>query len=93
MAQRYLPSRKWIAATQPSEGLQARFAAAHPARTRLEMDRRQRCERDRKLLELLDKEGIRPALPLTVEARNYDQTVSLGVNRRQVCQRKESGGL
>jgi len=41
-------------------------------------------ERDRKLLEFFDEEGIRPGVPVTVEARNYDGTVSLSVNRRQI---------
>jgi len=41
-------------------------------------------ERDRKLLEFFDKEGIRPGVPVSVEARNYDGTVSLAVNRRQI---------
>jgi DtxR family Mn-dependent transcriptional regulator len=39
-------------------------------------------ERDRKLLEFLENEGIRPGAQLHVEARNYDGTVSLAVDRR-----------
>ncbi len=41
-------------------------------------------ERDRKLLEFFAKEGIRPGVRLAVEARNYDGTVSLAVDRRQI---------
>jgi DtxR family Mn-dependent transcriptional regulator len=41
-------------------------------------------ERDRKLLEFFEKEGIRPGARLTVETRNYDGTVSLAVDRRQI---------
>jgi len=41
-------------------------------------------ERDRKLLEFFDKEGIRPGVRLAVEARNYDGTVSLQVDKRQI---------
>ena len=41
-------------------------------------------ERDRKLLEFFAKEGIRPGVRLAVEARNYDGTVSLSVDRRQI---------
>jgi DtxR family Mn-dependent transcriptional regulator len=41
-------------------------------------------ERDRKLLEFFDREGIRPSVRIGVEAQNYDGTVSLSVGRRQV---------
>jgi DtxR family transcriptional regulator, Mn-dependent transcriptional regulator len=41
-------------------------------------------ERDRKLLEFFDQEGIRPGVRVAVEARNYDGTVSLLVNKRQI---------
>ena len=41
-------------------------------------------ERDRKLLEFFDQEGIRPGIRLTVEARNYDGTVSLSVGKRAI---------
>ena len=41
-------------------------------------------ERDRKLLEFFDKEGIRPGVSIGVETRNYDGTVSLSVNKRQI---------
>lgn len=36
-------------------------------------------ERDRKLLEFFDQEGIRPGAHIAVKARNYDGTVSLTV--------------
>jgi DtxR family transcriptional regulator, Mn-dependent transcriptional regulator len=41
-------------------------------------------ERDRQLLEFLDKEGLRPGVRIAVEARNYDGTVSLSVDKRQI---------
>ena len=41
-------------------------------------------ERDRKLLEFLDSEGIRPGVRIGVEARNYDGTVSLLVGERPI---------
>ncbi len=41
-------------------------------------------ERDRKLLEFFDKEGIRPGVRIRVEARNYDGTVSLSVGSREI---------
>jgi DtxR family transcriptional regulator, iron-dependent repressor len=41
-------------------------------------------ERDRKLLEFLEKEGLRPGVRIAVEARNYDGTVSLSVAKRQI---------
>jgi DtxR family transcriptional regulator, Mn-dependent transcriptional regulator len=41
-------------------------------------------ERDRKLLEFFDQEGIRPGVRVTVEARNYDGTVSLAVGKRAI---------
>jgi DtxR family Mn-dependent transcriptional regulator len=41
-------------------------------------------ERDRKLLEFFDQEGIRPGARIRVEARNYDGTVSLAVEKRQI---------
>ncbi|HWX55747.1 MAG TPA: metal-dependent transcriptional regulator [Verrucomicrobiae bacterium] len=40
-------------------------------------------ERDRKLLEFFEKEGIRPGTRLTVQARNYDGTVSLTVSNKK----------
>jgi DtxR family transcriptional regulator, iron-dependent repressor len=41
-------------------------------------------ERDRQLLEFFEKEGIRPGVRVRVEARNYDGTVSLEVEKRQI---------
>ena len=41
-------------------------------------------ERDRKLLEFLEKEGLRPGVHVAVEARNYDGTVSLSVDKHQI---------
>jgi DtxR family transcriptional regulator, Mn-dependent transcriptional regulator len=41
-------------------------------------------ERDRKLLEFFEKERIRPGTLLIVEARNYDGTVSLSVDKHQI---------
>ncbi|HVH87507.1 MAG TPA: metal-dependent transcriptional regulator [Terriglobales bacterium] len=41
-------------------------------------------ERDRKLLEFFESEGIRPDAKLFIEARNYDGTVSLGVGPRHI---------
>ena len=41
-------------------------------------------ERDRKLLEFFEQEGIRPGVRLHVEARNYDGTVSLSVAKRHI---------
>jgi DtxR family Mn-dependent transcriptional regulator len=41
-------------------------------------------ERDRKLLEFLDKEGLRPGTRIAVEGRNYDGTVSVSLDQRQI---------
>lgn len=41
-------------------------------------------ERDRKLLEFFEKEGLRPGARIGVEARNYDGTVSLSMGKRQI---------
>ncbi len=41
-------------------------------------------ERDRKLLEFFDQEGVRPGVRLSVEARNYDGTVSLSIGKRAI---------
>jgi len=41
-------------------------------------------ERDRKLLEFFEKEGIRPGVRVVIEARNYDGTVSLSVGSREI---------
>ena len=39
-------------------------------------------ERDRKLLEFFEAEGIRPGTRITVKSRNYDGTVSLSANEK-----------
>jgi len=39
-------------------------------------------ERDRRLLEFLERKGIRPGISLAVQARNYDGTVSLTIGRK-----------
>ena len=41
-------------------------------------------ERDRKLLEFFDQEGLRPGVRFRVDARNYDGTISLHLNKRQI---------
>jgi DtxR family Mn-dependent transcriptional regulator len=41
-------------------------------------------ERDRKLLEFFEQEGIRPGVRMTVEARNYDGTISLNVGKGHI---------
>jgi len=41
-------------------------------------------ERERKLLEFFDKEGIRPGVCIGVVARNYDGTISLSVHKREI---------
>ncbi len=41
-------------------------------------------ERDRKLLEFLDQEGIRPGIAMKVLARNYDGTVSVALDKRKI---------
>src|SRR5713101_2347642 len=41
-------------------------------------------ERDRKLLEFLDRYGLRPGARVKIEARNYDGTLSLLVDKHQV---------
>lgn len=41
-------------------------------------------ERDRKLLEFFEREGIRPGVRLSIEARNYDGTVSISVGKQQI---------
>jgi len=42
-------------------------------------------ERDRKLLEFLEERGIRPGTQLKVEARNYDGTAILKVERKRIA--------
>ena len=41
-------------------------------------------ERDRKLLEFFEQEGVRPGVRVVVESRNYDGTVSVSVGKRQI---------
>lgn len=41
-------------------------------------------ERDRKLLEFFEQEGIRPGTRLVVEAKNYDGTISVLVGKRVI---------
>jgi len=41
-------------------------------------------ERDRRLLEFFDQEGIRPGVHVTVKSQNYDGTLSLSVGRREI---------
>ena len=41
-------------------------------------------ERDRKLLDFFEHEGIRPATVLTVQTRNYDGTISLVIDGKTV---------
>lgn len=41
-------------------------------------------ERDRKLLEFFDKEGIRPGVQVALDSRNYDGTVSVSLDKRQI---------
>jgi len=36
-------------------------------------------ERDRKLLEFFDQEGIRPGTPVTIQSQNYDGTLTLNI--------------
>lgn len=41
-------------------------------------------ERDRKLLEFFDAEGIRPGARVTVSSRNYDGTLSLSIDTQHI---------
>lgn len=41
-------------------------------------------DRDRKLLEFLDQEGIRPGVRIAVDVRNYDGTLSLSIDNRHI---------
>jgi len=41
-------------------------------------------ERDRKLLEFFDKEGIKPGARLNVSSRNYDGTISLSIGTHHI---------
>ena len=49
-------------------------------------------ERDRKLLEFFEQEGIRPGVRLVVESRNYDGTVSLIGGQAPDSPRRSGGG-
>jgi len=41
-------------------------------------------ERDRKLLEFFDSQGIQPGTRITVKARNYDSTITLSAGKREI---------
>ena len=41
-------------------------------------------ERDRKLLDFFEQEGLRPGTRLIVQTRNYDGTVSLAVEKKSI---------
>jgi DtxR family transcriptional regulator, Mn-dependent transcriptional regulator len=41
-------------------------------------------ERDRKLLEFFEREGIRPGTLLSVQSQNYDGTITLAIGKGQV---------
>ena len=41
-------------------------------------------ERDRRLLEFLDNEGIRPGVRIGFDDRNYDGTLSISIDKRRV---------
>jgi DtxR family Mn-dependent transcriptional regulator len=41
-------------------------------------------ERDRKLLEFFDEEGIRPDTIVSIQSRNYDGTVSLLIGKKEI---------
>jgi len=41
-------------------------------------------ERDRKLLEFFDQEGIRPGTSLAIESQNYDGTITLNIEDKTV---------
>jgi DtxR family Mn-dependent transcriptional regulator len=41
-------------------------------------------ERDRKLLEFFDQEGLRPGVHIRIDARNYDGTISILLNKRRI---------
>lgn len=41
-------------------------------------------ERDRKLLEFFDAEGIRPGARVTVSSKNYDGTISLSIGKQHI---------
>jgi DtxR family Mn-dependent transcriptional regulator len=54
--------------SEAEEGFQYRVASVY--------------ERDRKLLDFFEGEGIRPGAKLAVQGRNYDGTVTLAVEKR-----------
>jgi DtxR family transcriptional regulator, iron-dependent repressor len=56
--------------SEAEEGFQYRVASVY--------------ERDRKLLDFFEGEGIRPGAHLAVQSRNYDGTVSLAVEKRTI---------
>jgi DtxR family Mn-dependent transcriptional regulator len=56
--------------SEAQEGFQYRVASVY--------------ERDRKLLDFFEGEGIRPGAHLAVQSRNYDGTVSLAVEKRTI---------
>jgi len=41
-------------------------------------------ERDRKLLELFDQQGLRPGTVVTVQSQNYDNTITLAIGAKSV---------
>ncbi len=41
-------------------------------------------ERDRKLLEFFDREGLLPGTVVSVQSRNYDGTISVAIGKKQV---------
>jgi DtxR family transcriptional regulator, Mn-dependent transcriptional regulator len=41
-------------------------------------------ERDRRLLEFFDKEGIRPGVRISVKSRNYDGTISVSLAKNRI---------
>ena len=56
--------------SEAEEGIQYRVASVY--------------ERDRKLLDFFEHEGIRPGTHLSVQTRNYDGTVSLGIEKKTI---------
>jgi DtxR family Mn-dependent transcriptional regulator len=56
--------------SEAEEGFQYRVASVY--------------ERDRKLLDFFESEGIRPGARLAVQSRNYDGTISLAVAKRTI---------
>lgn len=41
-------------------------------------------DRDRQLLEMLDREGMRPGTLISLQAKNYDGTTTLGIGKRSL---------